>query len=50
MISAFKMRVLINFVHLVFKGLHTICGAGDPRSRHGVAVHVYCCDVSMKDK
>ena len=33
-----------------FKGLHTICGAGDPRGRHGVAIHVYGCDISMKDK
>lgn len=32
------------------QGLHTICGAGDPRTRHGVAVHVFCCDISMKDK
>lgn len=31
-------------------GLNTVCGAGDARSRHGVAIHVYCCNVSMKDK
>lgn len=31
-------------------GLNTICGAGDPKVRHGIAIHVYCCNVSMKDK
>jgi homogentisate 1,2-dioxygenase len=29
------------------EGLHTICGAGDPCSRHGLAVHVYLCNTSM---
>lgn len=33
----------VNFV----EGLHTICGAGDPRSRHGLAIHVYLCNQSM---
>ncbi|KAM3965807.1 homogentisate 1,2-dioxygenase [Aphomia sociella] len=28
-------------------GLHTVCGAGDARSRHGLAIHVYLCNVSM---
>ncbi|KAL3210880.1 hypothetical protein MRX96_052109 [Rhipicephalus microplus] len=32
------------------QGLNTVCGAGDARTRHGVAVHVYCCNISMKDK
>ncbi|CAL7948035.1 unnamed protein product [Xylocopa violacea] len=31
-------------------GLHTICGAGEFRGRRGVAVHVYLCNASMKDK
>ena len=31
-------------------GLRTLAGAGDPKSRHGVAIHVYVCNVSMKDK
>lgn len=31
------------------QGIHTICGAGDPRTRHGIAVHVYLCNASMKD-
>ncbi|XP_075152203.1 homogentisate 1,2-dioxygenase [Haematobia irritans] len=35
----------VNFV----QGLHTVCGAGDIRSRHGLAVHVFMCNVSMKD-
>ncbi|KAJ2945522.1 hypothetical protein O0L34_g339 [Tuta absoluta] len=28
-------------------GLHTVAGAGDPRSRHGIAIHVYLCNASM---
>lgn len=28
-------------------GLHTVCGAGDPRSRHGLAIHMYLCNTSM---
>ncbi|XP_063895343.1 homogentisate 1,2-dioxygenase [Helicoverpa armigera] len=28
-------------------GLHTVCGAGDPRSRNGLAIHVYLCNTSM---
>ncbi len=27
-----------------------MCGAGDPKSRSGVAVHVYTCNKSMSDK
>lgn len=38
--------VKIDFV----EGLHTVCGAGDPRSRHGVAVHVYLCNASMVNR
>lgn len=32
------------------QGLRTVCGAGDPRTRHGLAVHVYACNAAMKDK
>lgn len=35
----------INFVD----GLHTICGAGDVRSRHGIAIQIYLCNQSMDD-
>jgi homogentisate 1,2-dioxygenase len=31
-------------------GLSTICGAGDPATRNGVAVHMYTCNKSMKDR
>lgn len=31
------------------ESLHTICGAGDPSSRHGIAVHMYLCNASMHD-
>jgi len=31
-------------------GLKTVAGAGDPRTRHGLAIHVYTCNTSMVDK
>lgn len=31
-------------------GVATVCGAGDPKSRSGVAVHIYTCNTSMKNK
>lgn len=31
------------------QGLHTICGAGDPKSRNGLAIHVYMCNTGMVD-
>lgn len=35
----------VNFV----QGLHTICGAGDPRARNGISIHIYLCNESMTD-
>lgn len=32
------------------EGLHTLCGAGDARVRQGIAIHVYLCNASMKNK
>ncbi|CAH0382059.1 unnamed protein product [Bemisia tabaci] len=32
------------------EGLHTICGAGDPKSRSGLAIHIYLCNISMGKK
>ena len=29
--------------------MRTVAGAGDPRTRHGAAIHVYVCNTSMKD-
>uniref|UniRef100_A0A336L0W1 Homogentisate 1,2-dioxygenase n=1 Tax=Culicoides sonorensis TaxID=179676 RepID=A0A336L0W1_CULSO len=29
------------------EGLHTVCGAGDPKSRHGIAIHIFSCNSSM---
>jgi len=31
-------------------GLHTVAGAGDSKTRHGIAVHVYACNSSMRDR
>uniref|UniRef100_A0AAX7W8A2 Homogentisate 1,2-dioxygenase n=1 Tax=Astatotilapia calliptera TaxID=8154 RepID=A0AAX7W8A2_ASTCA len=31
-------------------GLHTVCGAGDAKSRNGIGVHVYTCNTSMVDR
>ncbi|XP_077300055.1 homogentisate 1,2-dioxygenase [Arctopsyche grandis] len=36
---------IVDFVN----GLHTVCGAGDPCSRNGIAIHVYVCNGSMKN-
>jgi homogentisate 1,2-dioxygenase len=27
-----------------------VCGAGDPLTRHGVAIHIYACNQSMDNK
>lgn len=32
------------------QGLQTICGAGDAKTKHGLAIHIYACNVSMDDK
>ncbi|XP_064404429.1 homogentisate 1,2-dioxygenase-like [Halichondria panicea] len=32
------------------EGLHTVCGAGDPKLRNGIAIHVYTCNQSMDNK
>lgn len=31
-------------------GLATICGAGDPKTRHGLGIHVYCCNKPMGER
>lgn len=31
-------------------GLRTIAGAGDPRTKHGLSIHIYTCNIGMKDK
>jgi len=31
-------------------GLRSIAGAGDPRTKNGLAIHIYTCNLSMKDK
>ncbi|CAH1116086.1 unnamed protein product [Phaedon cochleariae] len=41
-----KTQVGIDFV----RGINTICGAGDPRCKHGLAIHVYSCNVSMENR
>ena len=32
------------------QGLHTVCGAGSPSTKHGLAIHVYAANASMRDK
>lgn len=32
------------------QGLHTVCGAGKPDHKEGLAIHIYTCNTSMKDK
>uniref|UniRef100_A0AAY4APQ3 Homogentisate 1,2-dioxygenase n=1 Tax=Denticeps clupeoides TaxID=299321 RepID=A0AAY4APQ3_9TELE len=31
-------------------GLHTVCGAGDSKSRNGICIHLYACNTSMTDR
>lgn len=32
------------------EGLHTICGAGDPKVKSGIAIHVYTCNSPMQNR
>lgn len=32
------------------EGLHTLCGAGEPRTRHGLGIHIFTCNKSMEDR
>jgi homogentisate 1,2-dioxygenase len=32
------------------QGLNTLCGAGDPKGRHGCVVHIYSCNASMEKR
>uniref|UniRef100_A0A7N6ACN9 Homogentisate 1,2-dioxygenase n=1 Tax=Anabas testudineus TaxID=64144 RepID=A0A7N6ACN9_ANATE len=32
----------------MLQGLHTICGAGDTKSRNGIAIHVYTCNIPQQ--
>ncbi|KAM5125126.1 homogentisate 1,2-dioxygenase-like, partial [Mantella aurantiaca] len=31
-------------------GMYTLCGAGDVKSRNGIAIHIYTCNTSMIDR
>uniref|UniRef100_A0A6Q2Y4F2 Homogentisate 1,2-dioxygenase n=1 Tax=Esox lucius TaxID=8010 RepID=A0A6Q2Y4F2_ESOLU len=31
-------------------GLHTICGAGDTKTRNGISIHMFTCNTSMIDR
>ncbi|XP_071954804.1 homogentisate 1,2-dioxygenase-like [Antedon mediterranea] len=32
------------------EGLNTLCGAGDPKTRNGLSIHIYACNSSMLHK
>lgn len=32
------------------EGIATVCGAGDPKARSGLAIYIYTCNKSMKNK
>lgn len=42
--------VYICMVTMDMQGLATVCGAGDPKTRNGMAVHIYACNKSMSNK
>lgn len=31
------------------EGLNTVCGAGDPKVKQGLAIHIYSCNASMEN-
>jgi homogentisate 1,2-dioxygenase len=31
------------------QGLRTVSGAGDPKSRNGIAIHIYTCNKNMEN-
>lgn len=41
-----KSNESVDFV----EGLNTVCGAGDPKLKHGLAIHIYSCNTSMKNR
>lgn len=32
------------------EGLNTICGAGDPRTKNGLAIHIFVCNAGMLNR
>lgn len=32
------------------EGLNTLCGAGDPKLKNGLSIHIYSCNVSMENR
>lgn len=32
------------------QGLYTVCGAGDPKVKSGLAIHIYTCNTSMQNR
>lgn len=31
-------------------GIHTLCGAGDPKTRHGISIHIYLINSNMGNR
>ena len=44
------MSVCGQCLYVDLQGLATVCGAGDPKTRDGVAVYIYTCNKSMGNK
>lgn len=32
------------------EGLNTLAGCGDPKTKNGLAIHIYSCNKSMRDR
>lgn len=43
-------RCSLLMLRVYLQGLHTLCGAGEPRGRNGIAVHIFVCNTSMLDR
>ena len=41
---------MLTCVCVCVQGLSTVCGAGDPKTRNGISIHIYACNRSMGDK
>ena len=42
--------VYLKSFNCYLQGLATVCGAGDAKARHGIAIYIYACNSSMEDK
>lgn len=47
--NPFDFPLQLNKIDFI-EGLNTVCGAGDPKTKCGLAVHIYACNISMNNR